>query len=46
MQINVTKKVVGFGMLAGVIIAGSLVFYAFARTWNKTDIEFKTKSYR
>jgi len=41
MQIKVTKKVVGFGLLTGVIIAGSLVFYAFARTWNKTDIEFR-----
>jgi hypothetical protein len=41
MHIKVSKKVVGYGLLAGVIIAGSLVFYAFARTWSKTDIEFR-----
>jgi hypothetical protein len=41
MHIKVTKKIVGFGLLACVIIAGSLVFYAFARTWNKTDVEFR-----
>jgi len=35
------KKVFLFGLVTAFIIAGALVFYAFARTWNKTEIEFR-----
>jgi hypothetical protein len=38
---KISKRIIVFTLLAGVIIAVSLVFYAFARTWNKTDIEFR-----
>ena len=37
---KITKKTIVFTLSTGVILAGSLIFYAFARTWNKTDIEF------
>jgi len=38
---KISKRIIVFTVLAGVIIAGGLVFYAFARTWHKTDIEFR-----
>jgi hypothetical protein len=41
MQFRITKKAIVFAILAAVLIAGCLVLFAFARTWNKTDIEFR-----
>ena len=41
MRIRLTKGTIGYALLATGLIAGSLIFYAFARTWNKTDIEFR-----
>lgn len=41
MKLRITKKTLVFVVSGAVIIAGSLIFYAFARTWNKTDIEFR-----
>ena len=40
MSLKFKKKNILIGVLAGILIIGGLVFYAFARTWNKTDIEF------
>ncbi len=41
MHINLTKKSVGITLTIVMLISGSLVFFAFARTWNKTDLEFR-----
>jgi hypothetical protein len=41
MRLRITKKTIAFTLLAFALIAGCLVLFAFARTWNKTDIEFK-----
>ncbi len=35
------RKIIVTGLVAGLCVAGCLVFYAFARTWGKTDMEFK-----
>ena len=35
------KKVIATVLISGFLVAISLVIYAFARTWNKTDIEFR-----
>lgn len=40
MAFKFTKKKALIALLTGVLIIGGLVFYAFAKTWNKTDIEF------
>jgi hypothetical protein len=41
LQFILTKRIAGIALLIIASIAGCLVFYAFARTWNKTDIEFR-----
>jgi hypothetical protein len=41
MQIKITKRNVLISLLAFFLIAGSAIIYAYARTWNKTEIEFK-----
>jgi len=35
------RKIIVRGLVGGLCVAGCLVFYAFARTWGKTDLEFK-----
>jgi len=41
MQLRIKKKTIVFALIACASIAGCLVLFAFARTWNKTDIEFR-----
>jgi hypothetical protein len=41
MKINTVKKKLLIAFLSGLFIAGCLVFYAYARTWGKTEIEFR-----
>ncbi len=41
MRIKLTKRKVLITLLTGVIITGCLIIYAFARTWNKTELEFR-----
>ena len=40
MFLKFNKKTLLISLSLGTLIIGSLVFFAFARTWNKTDIEF------
>lgn len=40
MNLKITKRNVLIILTAFLLIAGSAIFYAYARTWNKTDIEF------
>ena len=35
------KKIIIITLIFGFLVAVSLVIYAYARTWNKTDIEFR-----
>lgn len=41
MKISKVKKKLLIVLLSGLFIAGCLVFYAYARTWGKTDLEVK-----
>jgi hypothetical protein len=41
MLMRLTKKKIVVVLTFGVVLAGGLIFYAFARTWNKSDIEFQ-----
>lgn len=41
MKINKAKKKLLIALLLGLFIAGCLVFYAYARTWGKTDLDVK-----
>jgi len=41
MKYRITKRTLVFTLVTGLFLAGGLVFYAFARIWNKTDIEFR-----
>ena len=34
------RSVIKWGLISAVIIIGGLVIFAFARTWNKTELEF------
>jgi len=40
-KINKVKKNLLVALFLGLLIAGSLVFYAYARTWGKTELEVK-----
>lgn len=40
MTLKFSKRNILISLLAGIFIIGGLIFYAFARTWNKTEIEF------
>jgi hypothetical protein len=40
MPLKIKKRTILIALSFAILIAGSLIFYAFARTWNKTDIEF------
>lgn len=40
MSFKITKKNILVSLFTGVLIVGCLVFYAFYKTWDKTDIEF------
>lgn len=40
MAFKFKKRKALIALLTGVLITGGLVIYAFARTWNETDIEF------
>lgn len=41
MHIKLTKKTIGIILIIIMLIPGSLVLFAFARTWNKTELEFR-----
>jgi len=41
MQFRITKRTITIIFLTSLFIAGCLVLYAFARTWNKTDIDVR-----
>jgi len=40
MSKNKTRKIIAKILVSVICVAGGLVFYAFARTWGKTEIEF------
>ena len=41
MQNKKVKKTIVITLISGFMVAVSLVIYAYAQTWNKTDIEFR-----
>lgn len=41
MQLKITKKALVTVIFSVIFITGCLVLFAFARNWNKTDIEFR-----
>ncbi|NOY37301.1 MAG: hypothetical protein GXO83_06965 [Chlorobi bacterium] len=41
MKNKTSKKIIVIILISGLLVAGYLVIIAFARTWHKTDIEFR-----
>jgi len=41
MKLRIKKRTIIFTLTVLLLLAGGIVFFAFARTWNKTDIEFR-----
>jgi len=41
MPVKLTKRTIWVTLLTMLLISGSLIFFAFARTWNKTELEFR-----
>jgi hypothetical protein len=41
MQLRISKRTIFYALAIGILLTGGLILFAFSRTWNKTDIEFR-----